>query len=49
MTEAHPPDKPPEEPPSDAPSGGDYMAMGIGCLVTLILFGAAIYMGFSRI
>jgi hypothetical protein len=42
------PDKKPEGPAPDDPSTGDYLAMGIGCLVFVIIFGAAIYLGISR-
>jgi hypothetical protein len=42
--------KPPSQPQngSDAPSWADGAALGIGCLVTIILLGAAMYFGFSR-
>jgi hypothetical protein len=33
---------------SDAPSLGDGIALGIGCLVTLILLGAAAFFGYVR-
>jgi hypothetical protein len=33
---------------SDAPSWADGLALGIGCLVTIILLGAALYFGLSR-
>ena len=36
---------PPEQRPDDSPSKGDIAALGIGCLVTLILIGAAMYYG----
>lgn len=48
MSEEKPAQEPKNEPPSDAPSGGDYLALGIGCLVTIIMVGAAIYLGISR-
>jgi hypothetical protein len=47
MSEADP-EKKPDGPATDDPSRGDYLAMGIGCLVFVILFGAAIYLGMSR-
>ena len=34
--------------PTDAPSRGDYLALGIGCLVTLILLVAVVLVGMSR-
>jgi hypothetical protein len=43
MTEPEP--KPPEQRPDDSPSSGDFVALGIGCLVTLLLIGAALYYG----
>jgi hypothetical protein len=33
---------------SDAPSWADGLALGCGCLVTLILLGAAAYFGYLR-
>jgi hypothetical protein len=41
------PPTPPEQRPDDSPSRGDIMALGIGCLVTLLLLGAAMYYGFK--
>jgi hypothetical protein len=46
MSDVQPPDKP--EKGSDAPSWADGAALGIGCLVTLILLGAAMYFGLIR-
>ena len=45
MNEPEP--KPPEQPPDDSPSCGDFVALGIGCLVTVLLIGAALYDGFK--
>ena len=45
------PDKKIPGPPkdgSDAPSKADALALGIGCLVTILLLGAAAYFGFTR-
>ena len=45
------PQKPPPGPPkdgSDAPSKADALALGIGCLVTIILLGAAAFFGIVR-
>ena len=42
------PDKKPEQPAADDPSKGDYLALGIGCLVFVIMIGAAVYLGISR-
>ena len=39
---------PNQKPASDDPSTGDYLALGIGCLVVVIMIGAAIYLGISR-
>lgn len=33
---------------SDAPSKADALALGIGCLVTIILLAAAFFYGFTR-
>lgn len=38
--------EPPE--PDAAPSKGDFLALGVGCLIVLILFGAAVLIGMSR-
>ena len=46
MTDA-PPEKKPEDKPDDSMTG-DFVALGIGCLVTIIMLGAALYFGFSR-
>ena len=45
-----PPEKPPAPPKngSDSPSKADGIALGIGCLVTLILLGAAAFFGYVR-
>jgi hypothetical protein len=43
-----PRETPPQGPAHDDPSRGDYLALGIGCLVTLLVFGAAIYLGIAR-
>jgi hypothetical protein len=33
---------------SDAPTRGDALALGIGCLVTLLLFAALAFFGLTR-
>lgn len=46
--EKRPEQTPPQGPAPDDPSTGDYLALGIGCLVTILVFGAAIYLGIAR-
>jgi hypothetical protein len=47
MTDPTPPGGAPQK-PSDAPSKGDAIALGIGCLVFVILIAAAMFYGFTR-
>jgi hypothetical protein len=45
------PSKPPERAPkqgTEDPSRADVMALGIGCLVFVLLIGAAMFYGFTR-
>lgn len=44
MSDEQPNEKPPVD---DSPSRGDIAALGIGCLVFLLLIGAALYYGFA--
>jgi hypothetical protein len=42
------PNKPAQPPEDDAPGKGDILALGIGCLVFLIMFGAIVLVAISR-
>jgi len=44
MTELRTPDDPKHEPPPKT----EYLALGCGCLVTLIFFAAVVYVGVMR-
>jgi hypothetical protein len=41
------PNEPAKAPVDDSPSRGDIAALGIGCLVTILLIGGALYYGFA--
>ena len=41
-------DKAPKPPADDAPSKGDYLAIGLGCLVVIIFFVAIVVVGMTR-
>lgn len=44
MSEVPKPEKP--DAPDDSQTG-DFVALGIGCLVTIIMIGSALYFGFA--
>ena len=44
MSDVPAPEKPPEQNDSNT---GDFVALGIGCLVTILMIGSALYYGFA--
>ncbi len=47
MSEPESPE-PPAEPADDTPPTSEFLALGCGCLLVILIFGAAIFAGFQR-